>query len=156
MADTKKDLDDIVQKYEKDILGLPDLKKVDCSKYIEFSHDEIKSMSIDQIQCIVFDLTKYMFYVNRVINKEKAWKRLVESKIEEVSACVLKDIHDDVGWSGKLLLAKHSESTKPYHKVLKEIVLKIESMDSLPKDIQRVIDVYRDIMFEKIRKAKEQ
>lgn len=157
MAEAKKDYDEMLEKYEQDILGLAKPEKISCDKYISISFDSIKSMDVDDIQSAIFDLTKYIMYINRILNKEKAWKRLVESKIEEIIASRLPNVMEDVGWNGKMLIAKYNnEETRPYLKILKEINLKIDSLSSLPYDIQRVSDTYKDIMFEKIRKLKIQ
>jgi len=138
-----------IEKYEADVCGLKQFHKEDAPEYLTMSLADLRRKSPEELAEAYFALTRYATFLQRLLNKEKAWARFGESLKKKCIARYLGDIQEDVGWGGKMSIASEIGACAVINDWLREVYMKIDSLEYMPGEIHKVAQCIRDLKFEK-------
>ena len=148
----KQKITEALEEYESQKAGLPSLGHMDAPEYISMNINILKKKSAYQLCEAAFELRQYALYLQRMLNKEKAWKSWAESKLDEITADELLHIAGHYGWNERMLLAKtQNPICKKLNSFLREVSLHINRLLFIPNEIHKLADTINDLKFAALR-----
>jgi hypothetical protein len=152
--DYRSEIDKVLDEFEKQA-GLPEFKKIECPAYLTMALEDLRKKSPDQLSEAVFEIAQYSLYIQRLINRNKAWQRWALSRIDEIAASELPNIGTNYGFNERVLIAKNSpELCKRINAFLRKTEMQLNRLYGVPDNIKFMADCIRDMKFAAIRKEK--
>lgn len=153
LEDKVKELEEILDKYEKDKAGLPNRKQLQAPKYLYMAIDELRKKTPDELAEAAYELSLYSFELDRLINAEKAKERWAKARLDEFTADYLEDVPSGYGWNERMLIARHKpEPCKLLNQFIRDVEMKLSRLYGIPKHIEiisKCIDNLRFIAFKR-------
>jgi hypothetical protein len=152
------EIDKVIDEYEEKnkinlLIDSPDNVEL---KYLNMSLDDLSKLTLENITNAIYILNRYALYVQRILNKNKAYERWALAKIEESASLHIEELKDmNLGWNERMLIAKNKPPMcQKLNKFLRIIRIKNDRMYDVPQSIYRIADSLRDIKFAKMQKEK--
>ncbi len=148
-----------VKQYEKDTLAFVDPDNI-ASHYMSLKVDEIARKSVEEIVVIYSSIKQYSIFLQREINKERAWLRWFESKADEYAAKFVAELQENhgnkYGWNERGLIARNQpELMQTINNHMRIIRMKIDRLYGMPDLLQKYADSINDMKFAKIHKERQ-
>jgi hypothetical protein len=148
-----KEIDDFLDQYEQSV-GLPTLKPVEAPECLSMSLEELRKKSPDELSEYAFLIGQYQLYIQRQINKNKAWFRWYKAKSDEYAAYYLKDAS---GYGQeKILQARNGpEICQKLNAFGRKIEMQLERLAFVPQNLESMANNIRDLKFSALRREKD-
>lgn len=144
-----------IQKYEKEVSGMPDLVESQVPEYLTMSLEKLKKEPVEELAGGCLKLQRYALHIHRRINREKAWKHWAEGKLDEIVAQELPKLGSNYGWNERTLIAKNqSEACKEINQFIRQLNLNLDVLSGLPNEINKMVDAINNIKMTMIYKNK--
>jgi hypothetical protein len=151
---TTDEIDQALDEYERQ-KGLPEFKKLDAPNYIYMNLNDLRKKTPEELSEAVIEIHQYQMYLQRLINRERAWERFCKNKIEEIAATEVQKIDNRFSGYERMQIARNSpEVCRKLNSFLREISMKLDRLDKVPDNLKLIADSIRDLKFEAIRKEK--
>lgn len=151
-----ENIDALLDKYEQENGGLPKWQVLKTPIWLDMSIEELRKKSPDELTEATIELNRYIFSLDRLIGRQRAWKRWGESKLNEYTSENLPKIGDNYGWNERMLMARTlPEECKKIQRFLREIDMKLERLYQTPQNVKAICDSIKDMKFAQIRKEKQ-
>jgi hypothetical protein len=149
-----KEIEDILDNYESK-LGLPAQQKMNAPAYLTMSLAELRKKSPDELAEAVFEINQYSLFIQREINKNRAWLAWSKSKLNELAAGYLPEVGGHYGFNERELIAKNSPPMcKRLNAFTRKINMELERMYGVPDQIRAMADSINDMKYAAIRREK--
>jgi len=149
-----KEIDAALDRFEGE-LGIPKNQKVEPPKYIYMTLNEIQKTSPQELSEASFLIGQYSMYIQRCINKNRAWERWAKLKIDELAAMNLPNIDRYYGSFERMQLAKNtSPLCKKVNSLWRTVSMRLERLYGIPDNLKVISDSIKEIRFMQLRKEK--
>lgn len=150
----QKKIEELLEEYQKQI-RMPQMAKIEPPDCITISLDDLRKKTMEELDEYVFALAQYSFYIQRVINKQNAWRKYLYMKLDEAASDYLPEIDSRHWGQEKMLIAKNRpEICKKLQAFLRQISMELELLNDVPNQIKFISDSIRDIRFSILRREK--
>ena len=121
----------------------------DLNNFININLEEIKTSDADYCFEVSVALTQYAFFLQRVINKERAFVQAAENKINIVCAREWSNYHDKNLWKPESILRQQIINGDQFLRELNRIVGRsksiIQDTYGLVQLVQKAADQWKDM-----------
>lgn len=150
-----EEIDNFLDKYENEHIGLPNRKQSKAPKYLEASIEDLRKKTPEELAEAALELSLYALEVDRKISLERARERWAKIKLDELTAHFLKDIPSRYGWNERTLIARNDpEPCKALNMILKEIEMKLARLYNIPKHIEIISKCIDNLRFIALKREK--
>lgn len=151
-----EEIDDVLDKYEQEKAGLPPLTKMQGPEYLNIPLEQLRKKTLQELSEATVLLSQYRLYLQRRINRNKAWEKWIINKLDELTAYHLQQISSDYGFNERPIIARNSpEICKKLNSYLREIRMEMERLYDTPQNIGFLIEAIRDMKFMAMRRDKD-
>jgi hypothetical protein len=148
-------IDELMEKYETSVVGLPLVGKMEAPKYLSMSLEDLKKRTADELSEAYFSLNQYALYVQRLINKSKSWERWIFLKKDEIAAHYIPELPTYLGFNERELIAKNNpQICKKLNSFLRQVRLELDRLYDIPQNIRFMAEAIKDMKFLALRREK--
>lgn len=151
----RKTIDEALDKFEYEIAGLHRLDTMKAPEYLYMSIDVLRKKSPEELAEAFILINQYSLYIQRIINRNKAWERWAKSKLEEVACFYLPEVDMRFGSYERMQIAKNSpQICKRLNSFIRNVSMQSERLHDVPNNIKLIADSIRELKFIAMRKEK--
>lgn len=146
------EIDKALDSYEKQKAGLPDLGNSTAPKWLSMNIHDLSKKTPDELGEAVYELAQYSMYIQRLINKNKAFERWASSKLDEVTSAMIPQYDNAYGFNERMLMAKNQHpACKKLNSFLRKVQMENDRLWGIPSQIKIISEAIRDIKFAVMR-----
>lgn len=145
-----------LEEYEAQ-MGIELIKAMKEPECLNMALEQLRKKDSLQLAEYGLELNRYALYIQRTLNKLKAWEKWGYSKLQEAAADNIEKIPTGYGYNERELIAKNKpEVCQKLNKFLREIRLKIDRLQDTPKHVTAIADSMKDFKFAAMRYEKSE
>lgn len=150
----REEIEEALVEFEKQC-GMPPLTKVEAPAYITMNLEDLRRKTPEELAEAQFLLAQYGLYVQRELNRQKAWERWGKAKSDELAAHFIPNIGQGFGYNERELMARNNhELCKTLNAFLRKVRMQIDIMYDVPNHIKFISDSIREIRFSALKREK--
>lgn len=153
--DEMKIIEEALNKYEEEQVGLPKLEQTAAPAYLSMPLDDLRKKTPEELSEATIEIARYSLFIERSINRQKAWERWAKLKSDEYTAHYLGDVPDRYGFNERVLIARNNpEPCKILNKFIREIEMKLSRLYNVPKHISIIADAINNLKYIALKREK--
>jgi hypothetical protein len=151
----RQEIEKALDEYEKQV-GLPALQPMEAPSYLTMPLEELRKKSPEELAEASFEINRYAWYIQRVINKNRSWERWAKSKLAEIAASLLPSIAGNYGYNEREAISKNTHPLcRQLNAFARKVGMELDRLYYVPNDIRVIADSIRDIRFSQMRREKD-
>lgn len=135
--------------------GFAPLKNAEKPKCLFASIEDLRKKTPDELLEYTYQINEYSFYIQRIINKNKALQRWAKVKLDEMTAHYLPDVGNNYGFNERVIIARNSpDICKKLNVFLCKIEMELDRLYSCPDNIRVMSDTIKEFKFAALKREK--
>jgi hypothetical protein len=142
------EVESLMDKFEQEMIGLSKWGRKDVPPYLDMPIEQLRKKTSDELGEAVYLLNQYSLNIQRLINRNKAWERCLNSQLNELEARYLSDVPQGYGFNERPKIARYNpEICQRLNKFLRKVQVQADMLYDIPRQVKAVADSIRDMRF---------